>query len=73
MTSPDKKSDLIASLKATLNPDAKILKRVEETDKYEMCIWYSKGVFNLKLQISEFENRLFNTDPNKVVAEAVNG
>lgn len=73
MTSPDKKSDLIASLKATLNPDAKILKRVEETDKYEMCIWYSKGVFNLKLQISEFENRLFNSDPNKVVAEAANG
>ena len=73
MTSPDKKSDLIASLKATLNPDEKIIKRVEETDKYEMCIWYSKGVFNLKLQISEFENRLFNTDPNKVVAEAANG
>ena len=73
MTSPDKKSDLIASLKATLNPDEKIIKRVEETDKYEMCIWYSKGVFNLKLQISEFENRLFNSDPNKVVAEAANG
>ena len=73
MTSPDKKSDLIASLKATLNPDEKILKRVEETDKYEMCIWYSKGVFNLKLQISEFENSLFNSDPNKIVAEAENG
>ena len=34
-----------------------------------MCIWYSKGVFNLKLQISEEEDRLFNSDPNRIIEE----
>lgn len=69
MTSPEKKGEYIASLVSALNPPKSVIERLENTDKYEMCIWYSKGVFNLKLQISEEEDRLFNSDPNRVVAE----
>jgi len=71
MTSPDKKNELISSLIKTLEPPEKVIKRLEETDKYEMCIWYSKGVFNLKLQISEAEDRLFNSDPNRIIDKEV--
>jgi len=69
MTSPDKKGEYIASLENALKPPKSVIQRLENTDKYEMCIWYSKGVFNLKLQISEEEDRLFNSDPNRIVTE----
>ena len=69
MTSPEKKGEYIASLINALNPPKSVIERLENTDKYEMCIWYSKGVFNLKLQITEEEDRLFNSDPNRIIEE----
>ncbi len=65
MVTPDKKREFIDDIKRVLNPDNKIVERLENTDRYELCVWYSRGVFNLKLPISDFEEELFNTDPNK--------
>lgn len=64
LLSPDKKNDLIDEVKEYFNPNIDVIKRLEDTEKYELCIWYSKGVFNMKLDITKFEEELFTTNPD---------
>ena len=35
------------------------------TQEYEMCIWYSYGVFHMKFNINEDEMKIFSTNPNE--------
>ena len=66
LLAPDKKREFIDEVKKILNPGQNVIERLENTDEYELCVWYSRGVFNLKLPVSKFEEKLFNTDPTKV-------
>ena len=66
LLAPDKKREFIDEVKKILNPGQNVIDRLEDTDEYELCVWYSRGVFNLKLPVSKFEEKLFNTDPTKV-------
>ncbi|QKF93216.1 hypothetical protein [Campylobacter sp. CCUG 57310] len=68
MTSPDKKREFIDSITRVLNPEESVVKMLETIERFELCVWYSKGVFSMKLPITSFEERLFNSDPNKIVA-----
>ncbi|TEY00720.1 ATP-binding protein [Campylobacter sp. US33a] len=34
------------------------------TDRYELCIWYQRGVFHMRFEISDSEMKVFNTNPN---------
>jgi hypothetical protein len=61
---PDKKEEVIAEVKRDLEPSDKVIEALRGTEQYELCIWYSKGVFNLKFMLSEKELALFNTNPN---------
>ena len=63
---PDKKLEVIQEAQEAL----KIPKNVEigllNTNKHELCVWYSSGVFNMKFEISEEEMKVFSTNPNEV-------
>ncbi|WP_416861226.1 hypothetical protein [Helicobacter ganmani] len=63
---PDKKLEVIQEAQEAL----KIPKNVEigllNTNKHELCVWYSSGVFNMKFEISKEEMKIFSTNPNEV-------
>ena len=63
---PDKKLEVIQEAQEAL----KIPKNVEigllNTNKHELCVWYSSGVFNMKFEISNDEMKVFSTNPNEV-------
>lgn len=61
----NKKQEMIDDIKKYLKPTEELIEQLRLTEQYEMCVWYSKGTFNLKFDINEFEEELFNTDPNK--------
>ena len=61
---PDKKIEVIGEVEKYLHPPKKVVDSLANTDKYELCIWYSSGVFNLKFQIAPEEFEVFNTNPN---------
>ena len=39
---------------------------LNQTEQHEMCVWYVKGVFNMKFQISDKEMKVFSTNPNQI-------
>lgn len=45
--------------------DAEVREAISNTNKYEMCIWYSAGVFHMRFEIPEHEMKVFNTNPNE--------
>lgn len=63
---PDKKNEFIKDIELTFEPSTEVLQSLNNTKKHELCIWYSEGVFNLKLQISDFETKLFTTNPDEL-------
>lgn len=63
---PDKKNDLISEVKKYFEPNQNVIDSLNNTERYELCIWYLKGVFNMKLQISDFEHTLFTTNPEEL-------
>jgi hypothetical protein len=66
---PDKKIEVIGEVEKYLHPPKKVTESLNSTEKYELCIWYSSGVFNLKFKIEPEEFEVFNTNPNVVKAE----
>ncbi|MDR1285372.1 MAG: hypothetical protein LBJ88_04140 [Campylobacteraceae bacterium] len=63
---PDKKVEVVGEVEKYLHPPKKVIEALNNTEKYELCIWYSSGVFNLKFVIEQEEFEVFNTNPNVV-------
>lgn len=63
---PSKKGETINEIKKHFQPNEKVIEALNNTEKHELCIWYSEGVFNLKFEISDIEMAVFNTNPNIV-------
>jgi len=66
----DNKQDVIQAIKDIYHPDNLVIQQLNKTEKYEMCVWYSKGAFNMKFEVSEQELELFNTNVNLIKEEA---
>ncbi|NPA64964.1 MAG: hypothetical protein GXO16_08325 [Epsilonproteobacteria bacterium] len=62
----DKKSDIINEVREHFDPPKKVLECLDDTQQYELCIWYAGGVFNLNFEMTDEEEKLYNTNPNKV-------
>jgi hypothetical protein len=63
---PDKKVEVVREIEKYLHPPQKVTEALNSTKKYELCIWYSSGVFNLKFVIEKEEFDVFNTNPNVI-------
>ena len=63
---PSKKGETINEIKKHFQPNEKVIEALNNTEKHELCIWYSEGVFNLKFEINDIEMAVFNTNPNIV-------
>lgn len=62
---PDKKEETVAEIKeSAIEVNDNIIKAINQTEKYEICVIYSNGVFHIKLPISDNELAIFNTNPN---------
>ena len=66
LLAPDRKNEIIDEIKKHFSPPAKVIQCLEGTRRYELCVWYSGGVFNINFDISDKELNLYNTNPNKV-------
>ncbi|MBR8466473.1 hypothetical protein KDE13_09015 [Campylobacter sp. faydin G-140] len=66
LLTPEKKNDLISEVIKYFEPSQNVIDSLNNTERYELCIWYLKGVFNLKLQVSDIEKELFTTNPNDI-------
>ncbi|CAD7289496.1 hypothetical protein LMG7974_01573 [Campylobacter majalis] len=66
---PDKKNEVIGEIRNIFGDNSMLPKNLEiallETKKYEMCVWYSSGVFNMKFDITPDEMAVFSTNPNE--------
>ena len=73
MLEPNKKAEVIQEVKQLFGDNETIPKNLEigllETQQYEMCFWYSKGVFHMKFDISPDEMKIFSTNPNENLAK----
>lgn len=63
---PDKKLEVINEAKNSLEIPKNVEIGLLNTDKHELCVWYSSGVFHLKFEISDDEMKVFSTNPNEV-------
>ena len=63
---PDKKLEVISEAKNNLEIPKNVEIGLLNTDKHELCVWYSSGVFHLKFEIDETEMKVFSTNPNEV-------
>lgn len=63
---PDKKLEVINEVKNNLEIPKNVEIGLLNTDKHELCVWYSGGIFHLKFNIDETEMKIFSTNPNEV-------
>lgn len=63
---PDKKLEVINEAKNSLEIPKNVEIGLLNTDKHELCVWYSSGCFHLKFEISDEEMKVFSTNPNEV-------
>lgn len=63
---PDKKLEVISEAKNALDIPKNVEIGLLNTDKHEMCVWYSSGVFHMKFEINKEEMQIFSTNPNDV-------
>lgn len=69
---PEKKKDeIIKVVKTQLQPEEKVLDALKSTARHELCIWYDKGVFNMKFDFEEGELELYSTTGNTEKEEVV--
>ncbi|TLD84405.1 ATP-binding protein [Helicobacter sp. MIT 11-5569] len=67
---PDKKLEVIQGAKNALEIPKNVEIALLNTQKYEMCVWYSSGVFHMRFEINDDEMKVFSTNPNEEVDEA---
>lgn len=63
---PDKKLEIIKSVDEVFGLPKNVKEAMYNTEQYEMCVWYAAGVFNLRLEISPEEMKVFTTNPNDI-------
>lgn len=63
---PDKKLEVINEAKNSLEIPKNVEIGLLNTNKHELCVWYSSGCFHLKFEISDEEMKVFSTNPNEV-------
>ena len=63
---PDKKLEVINEAKNSLEIPKNVEIGLLNTDKHELCVWYSSGCFHLKFEITDEEMKVFSTNPNEV-------
>lgn len=56
----EKKNEIVREVEEYFAPGANVLTALKNTDQYELCVWYSKGVFNLNFKFEEAEWKLYN-------------
>lgn len=61
----DKKNEVIQEADDAFKIPQKVKKALTNTETYELCVWYSSGVFNMKFEISNDELKIFGTNPNE--------
>lgn len=62
---PSKKEEAIDEAMESFNIPIEVENALRTTDEFEMCFWYSKGVFHMKFDISPEEHKLFSTNPEE--------
>lgn len=65
MLEPSKKLEAIEEFKTALNISKSVEAALINTEQHEMCVWYNKGVFHMKFEISPEEMQIFSTNPNE--------
>ena len=63
---PDKKLEVINEAKNSLEIPKNVEIGLLNTDKHELCVWYSSGCFHLKFEITDEEMKVFSTNPNEI-------
>ncbi|EOC5006589.1 hypothetical protein ACI4X5_001487 [Campylobacter upsaliensis] len=65
LLSPENKFETIEGTKQALDISKSVEIGLINTEEHEMCIWYSKGVFHMKFEITPKEMEVFSTNPNE--------
>ncbi|MCR2066161.1 hypothetical protein [Campylobacter helveticus] len=65
LLSPEKKLETIEETKQALDIPKNVEIGLINTEQFEMCVWYSKGVFHMKFEITPKEMEVFSTNPNE--------
>lgn len=65
----DKKAETIKDIKERYLPSDLVVEQLQKTDRFEMCVWYQKGAFNMKFEVTEQMFNLFNTNTNLINEE----
>ena len=65
MLEPSKKLETIEEFKSALNISKSVEIALINTEHYEMCVGYSKGIFHMKFEITPEEMQIFSTNPNE--------
>ena len=65
----DKKAEVIKDIKERYLPNDLVVEQLHKTDRFEMCVWYQKGAFNMKFEVTDEMFHLFNTNTNLIKEE----
>lgn len=65
----DKKAETIKDIKERYLPNDLVVEQLQKTDRFEMCVWYQKGAFNMRFEVTEQMFNLFNTNTNLIKEE----
>lgn len=68
----DKKAEVIKDIKEKYLPSDLVVEQLRKTDRYEMCVWYQKGAFNMKFEVTKQMFELFNTNTNLITEKENN-
>ena len=63
---PNQKEEVIVEADKAFKIPNNLKIALNQTEQHEMCVWYVKGVFNMKFQISDEEMKVFSTNPNQI-------
>ena len=66
LLNPSVKLEVIEEADSAFAISNDIKEALANTQKYEICVWYKGGVFNMKFDISADEMKVFSTNPNEV-------
>ncbi|AHE95207.1 ATP-binding protein [Campylobacter fetus] len=66
LLTPSQKEEVIIEADKSFKIPNNLKTALNQTEQYEMCVWYVKGVFNMKFQISNEEMKVFSTNPNQI-------
>ena len=66
LLTPATKLEVIEEVNSVLKAPKDVIEALSNTEQYELCVWYLKGVFNMRFEITEEEMKVFSTNPNEI-------